>query len=57
MSKRDREYYLARITAEREAAERATNEAAHRVHLQLIEQYARRISSPASSERGPGEEA
>jgi hypothetical protein len=45
MSNRDREYYLARITAERDAAERATTEAARKVHLQLIEQYERRISS------------
>lgn len=56
MSKRDREYYLGRIAAEREAAERATNEAARRVHLQLIEQYERQILSPAP-ERGPAKEA
>jgi hypothetical protein len=56
MSKRDREYYLARITAEREAAERATNEAARKAHLQLIEQYERRVTGPAS-ENLPGEEA
>ncbi len=56
MSKRDREYYLARITAEREAAERATNEAARRVHLQLIEQYESRLSDPAPKIE-PGEEA
>jgi hypothetical protein len=56
MSIRDREYYLARITAERDAAERATNEAARKVHLQLIEQYERRLSS-RSLERVPGKEA
>lgn len=44
MSKRDRDYYLARITAEREAANRATTEAARRAHLELIEQYERRLS-------------
>ena len=56
MSKRDREYYLARITAEHEAAKQAKNEAARRAHLQLIEQYERRLTGPAS-ERPPGEEA
>jgi len=39
MSKRDQEYYLARIAAEREAAERATSEEARQVHLQLIDEY------------------
>jgi hypothetical protein len=39
MSQRDREYYLARIAAEREAAERATSEEARSIHLQLIEEY------------------
>ncbi|HEX3677742.1 MAG TPA: hypothetical protein VHU79_10190 [Sphingomicrobium sp.] len=53
MSKRDREYYLERITAEREAAERATNEAARRAHLQLVDQYERRLSS-RTPERRPG---
>ncbi len=56
MSKRDREYYLARITAEREAAERATNEAARRIHLQLIERYESRIAN-RDLVRDPGEEA
>jgi len=35
----DREYYLARISAEREAAERATSEDVRRVHLKLAEEY------------------
>lgn len=39
MSKRDQEYYLARIAAEREAAERATSEEARKVHLRLADQY------------------
>jgi hypothetical protein len=39
MSRRDQEYYLARIAAERSAAERATSEAARAAHLQLAEQY------------------
>ena len=39
MSKRDQEYYLARIAAEREAAERATSDEARRAHLKLAEQY------------------
>jgi hypothetical protein len=43
MSKRDQEYYLARIAAEREAAERATSEEARRVHLRLAEQYQKRV--------------
>jgi len=43
MSKRDQEYYLARIAAERETAERATSEEARRVHLRLAEQYQKRV--------------
>jgi hypothetical protein len=39
MSRRDREYYLARIAAEREAAKRATSDEARRSHLQLAERY------------------
>jgi hypothetical protein len=39
MSKRDREYYLARIAAEREAAECAASDAARSAHLQLAERY------------------
>jgi len=35
----DREYYLARISAEREAAEKATSEDARRVHLRLADEY------------------
>ncbi|HEX3422436.1 MAG TPA: hypothetical protein VHS33_03415 [Sphingomicrobium sp.] len=56
MSKSDREYYLARINAEREAAGRATDEAVRRVHLQLIERYGRRLSGEAA-ESAPDEEA
>jgi len=56
MSNRDRDYYLARITAERDAAERATNESARKVHLQLIEQYERRLSS-RTLEKLPGKQA
>ena len=39
MSQRDREYYLARIAAEREAAERAISDEARSVHLALAEHY------------------
>ena len=53
MSKRDREYYLARIAAEHEAAERTRNDAVSRGRLQLIEQCEHRPSSPAP-ERAPG---
>jgi hypothetical protein len=35
----DRDYYLARINAEREAAERATNDSARAAHLQLANHY------------------
>lgn len=55
MSKRDREYYLARISAEREAAERATNEAARAAHLQLAEQYQEWLEGRGTGET-PGEE-
>lgn len=48
MKSTDQEYYLARITAEREAAEHATTEAARTVHLQLIEEYEQRLSSKAA---------
>ena len=58
MSRKDREYYLARIDSEREAAERATNEDAWRAHLKLAENYAERVAgsgrSPTSEE--PDEE-
>ena len=37
----EHEYYLARIAAEREAAERAGTEEARRAHLELVEQYQR----------------
>ena len=36
-----REYYLARIAAERAAAEQATTDRARALHLQLAEQYQR----------------
>ena len=48
MSKRDKEYFLARIAAEREAAERATSEAARQVHLELAERYEEQMTG-----RGP----
>lgn len=35
----DREYYLARISAEREAAALATSDDVRRVHLKLAEEY------------------
>jgi hypothetical protein len=41
----DRDYYLARIAAERQAAESATNEAAREAHLQLAERYEQRVSN------------
>ena len=44
VSKKDRDYYLARISAEREAAERATSEAARAAHLQLAAQYEERLN-------------
>jgi hypothetical protein len=53
-TKSDREYYLVRISAEREAAERATTEVARRAHLQLAEKYEQRLSS--SAPQGPPEE-
>jgi hypothetical protein len=40
----DREYYLARISAERAAAERAKSEAARAAHLSLAEQYQQLIA-------------
>ena len=40
----DRDYYLARISAEREAAERATSEDARRVHLRLADEYEQRLN-------------
>ena len=45
MAQRDREYYLARIAAEREAAERAINEEARSVHLRLAEEYQEMLDS------------
>ena len=39
MSRNDSDYYLARVSTERDAAERATSEEARRAHLQLAEQY------------------
>lgn len=50
MSKQDKEYFLARSAAEREAAERATSEEARRVHLQLAERYEEQMAG-----RGPKE--
>ena len=35
----DRDYYLARLSAERAAAERASSDEARRVHLRLADHY------------------
>ena len=56
MSKRDREYYHARIAAEREAAERATSDAARRIHLRLADEYQERLDG-SGSDGAPDEEA
>ena len=39
MNQAERDYYLARIAAERTAAEQAANEQARTIHLTLAEQY------------------
>ncbi|HEX8841407.1 MAG TPA: hypothetical protein VF757_03820 [Sphingomicrobium sp.] len=41
MTQAEREYYLARIAAERAAAEQASNDRARTIHLDLAEQYQR----------------
>lgn len=56
MSKRDKEYFLARIAAEREAAERATSEEARRVHLDLAELYEEQMAGRGPAEPLPSEE-
>jgi len=56
MSKRDQEYYLARIAAEREAAKRATSDAARRAHLQLADRYEQRMAG-RPPEEPPADEA
>jgi hypothetical protein len=56
VSKRDRDYYLARISAEREAAERATSEAARAAHLELAEQYQERLEARDRGYLEPDEE-
>jgi hypothetical protein len=48
----DREYYLARINVEREAAERATTDKARTAHLELADQYDRLLAG--RRERRPG---
>jgi hypothetical protein len=45
MSNNDREYYLARISAERAAAAQATNEEARRVHLKLADEYEQMLAA------------
>ena len=52
----DREYYLARLTAERAAAERASTDAARRAHLRLADQYEQLVGdgSGASKPRSEG---
>ena len=44
----DRDYYLARISAEREAADRASNEQVRRVHLRLADEYEQRLNGGGS---------
>lgn len=41
MNQAERDYYLARIAAERAAAEQAENDRARTIHLDLAEQYQR----------------
>jgi hypothetical protein len=41
MNQAEREYYLARIAAERAAAEEAKNDQARSIHLALAEEYQR----------------
>lgn len=55
MSKRDKAYFLARIAAEREAAEGATSEEARRVHLQLAERYEKQMAGRGLKEPPSGE--
>jgi len=50
VSNKDRDYYLARIAAEREAAERAADEHVRRVHLQLADQYEQRLNGGSGEE-------
>ena len=57
MSDKDRNYYRARLSAEREAAERATDEHVRRVHLKLAEQYLERLGSGDLNEDQPAGEA
>ena len=56
MSMRDKEYFLARIAAEREAAERATSEEARRAHLDLAELYEEQMAGRGPAEPLPSEE-
>lgn len=51
MNQTERDYYLARIAAERAAAEQAANDEARTIHLSLAEEYERIIKGlqpPAS---------
>jgi hypothetical protein len=43
--KSDRDYYLARIAAERAAAEAATSDWVRAVHLSLLERYEAHLAS------------
>jgi hypothetical protein len=43
MEQAERDYYLARIAAERAAAEQAANDEARTIHLNLAEEYQRII--------------
>lgn len=58
MNQAEREYYLARIAAERTAAEQAANEEARAIHLTLADEYQRIVDGeqapPASGEEGIG---
>ena len=58
VSRQDRDYYLARIAAEREAAERATNDHVRRVHLELADQYQEMLDGrrPKAPPEEPGVE-
>jgi hypothetical protein len=52
MTQAEREYYLARIAAERCAAEKAGNDQARTIHLDLAEQY-QRIVDGKQAPRSP----
>ena len=50
--KPDREYYAARLNAEREAAARAATEAARAAHQTLAEEYAARLDGGGTASAG-----